>query len=148
MIYAMIGFNQRASLGKLEPDANPAAGLTLAGFCFTSLSLLVSFFSEAIQREESGPENMILFFCCALFCFIASYMALRYPAKKVLGFMSYALIDNGFWCILVGLLTYFTRSRGMRKPAIAVSALLVFYAGYLILQFRHPVRYEGDQGRR
>jgi hypothetical protein len=110
--------------------------------------LLVSFFSEAIQREESGPENMILFFCCALFCFIASYMALRYPAKKVLGFMSDAFIDNGFWCILVGLLTYFTRSRGMRKPAIAMSGLLVFYAGFLILHFRHQVRYEGDQGRR
>jgi hypothetical protein len=155
MLYGMFGFKQRTSLHKLpsdrvqiELDRQPAASLTLAGFCFTSLSLLVSFFSEAIQREESGPENMILFFCCALFCFIASYMTLRYPAKNVFGFVSEAFIDNGFWCIIVGLLTYFIRSRGMRKPAIAMSVLLAFYAGCLILHFRQQVGYEGDQGRR
>lgn len=133
---------------QFEPDKQPAASLTLAGFCFTSLSLLVSFFSEAIQREERGPEDMILFFCCALFCFIASYMTVRYAAKKVFGFTSDAFIDNGFWCIIVGLLTYFIRSQGMRKPAIALSVLLAFYAGCLILHFRHRIGYEGDRGRR
>lgn len=115
----------------------------MAGFCFTSLSLLLSFFDEAIQREASGPENIILFFCCALFCFVASYMILRggvRGARNVSGFMSEALIDNGLWCILVGLLAYFVRSPGMRKPALAMSALLVFYVGFLILHFRHQAR--------
>jgi hypothetical protein len=37
----------------------------------------------------------------------------------------------------VGLLAYFSRSGGMRKPAIAMSVLLVFYAASLILHFRH-----------
>jgi hypothetical protein len=120
-----------------ESDKQRAMSLTLAGFCFTSLSLLVSFFNEAIQRENSGPENMILFFCCALFCFVASSLSFRYRASGVFPFLSEALVDNGFWCILVGLLAYFSRSGGMRKPAIAMSVLLVFYAASLILHFRH-----------
>jgi hypothetical protein len=147
IVYSVIGFKRRANLRKAPPDGEPiepgkrqAASLTLAGFCFTSLSLLVSFFNEAVQREASGPENMILFFCCALFCFVASYMILRGGLTNVSGSMSEALIDNGLWCILVGLLAYFIRSPGMRKPAVAMSGLLVFYAGFLILHFRQQIR--------
>ena len=141
VVYGLIGLQQRdhpqSESEEEEPEKQHATSLTLAGFCFTSLSLLVSFFNEAIQREDSGPENMILFFCCALFCFVASSLALRRPARNLFGFLSEALIDNGFWCILVGLLAYFSRSGGMRKPAIAMSVLLVFYATSLVLHFRH-----------
>jgi hypothetical protein len=144
VVYGLIGLQQRDRFESelveedhAEPDTQHAMGLTLAGFCFTSLSLLVSFFNEAIQREDSGPENMILFFCCALFCFVASSLALRHRARNIFGFLSEAFIDNGFWCILVGLLAYFSRSGGMRKPAIAMSVLLVFYVASLILHFRH-----------
>ncbi len=141
VVYGLIGFQQRDQLQSEseaeEPDKQHAASLTLAGFCFTSLSLLVSFFNEAIQREDSGPENMILFFCCALFCFIASSLSLRHRTNNIFGFLSEAFIDNGLWCILVGLLAYFSRTGGMRKPAIAMSVLLVFYATSLILHFRH-----------
>jgi len=147
IVYAVIGFKRRAHVHEApahrappEPDRRQAASLTMAGFCFTSLSLLLSFFDEAIQREASGPENIILFFCCALFCFVASYLTLRGGIRNVFGFMSEALIDNGLWCILVGLLAYFVRSPGMRKPALAMSALLVFYVGCLILRFRHQAR--------
>ena len=143
VVYGLIGLQQRdrllselAEADHAEFDKQHAASLTLAGFCFTSLSLLVSFFNEAIQREDSGPENMILFFCCALFCFIASSLALRRRAS-IFGFLSEAFIDNGFWCILVGLLAYFFRTGGMRKPAITMSVLLAFYATSLILHFRH-----------
>jgi hypothetical protein len=143
VVYGLIGLLQRDRLrsesaeAEEEPGKQQAASLTLAGFCFTSLSLLVSFFNEAIQREDSGPENMILFFCCALFCFLASSLSLRHRPGNIFGFLSEAFVDNGFWCILVGLLAYFSRSGGMRKPAIAMSALLVFYAASLILHFRH-----------
>jgi phosphatidylserine synthase len=143
VVYGLVGLRRRddsqsepAEEDHTESDKQHAAGLTLAGFCFTSLVLLVSFFNEAIQREDSGPENMILFFCCALFCFVASSLALRHPASNTRGFLSEAFIDNGFWCILVGLLAYFLRLEGMRKPAIAMSVLLVFYAASLILHFR------------
>jgi hypothetical protein len=144
VVYGIIGLQQRdhfeselAQQDNAEPGKQRALSLTLAGFCFTSLSLLVSFFNEAIQREDSGPENMILFFCCALFCFLASSLSLRHRASNIFGFLSEAFMDNGFWCILVGLLAYFSRSGGMRKPAIAMSVLLVFYAASLIFHFRH-----------
>ena len=143
VVYALVGLRQRdvskeaAPVEEPELDRPYATSLTLAGFCFTSLSLLVSFFNEAIQRESSGPENMILFFCCALFCFIASSLSLRRRAGSSFGFLPEALIDNGFWCILVGLLAYFSRLGGMRKAVIAMSALLVFYAASLIFHSRH-----------
>lgn len=143
VVYALVGLRQR-DLSEVAPpeeqselDKQYSTSLTLAGFCFTSLSLLVSFFNEAIQREGSGPENMILFFCCALFCFVASSLSLRRRANTILEFLPEALIDNGFWCILVGLLAYFSRSGGMHKAAIAMSALLVFYAASLFFHFRH-----------
>ena len=139
VVYGLIGLQQRDHLqseSEVEPEKQHATSLILAGFCFTSLSLLVSFFNEAIQREDSGPENMILFFCCALFCFVASSLTLRRRARNIFGFLSEALIDNGFWCILVGFLAYFSRSGGMRKPAVAMLVLLVFYATSLILHFR------------
>jgi hypothetical protein len=77
VVYGLIGFQQRdhfesdlAEQDNSEPAKQHAASLTLAGFCFTSLSLLVSFFNEAIQHEDSAPENMILFFLLRtlLFC--------------------------------------------------------------------------------
>ena len=126
---------------QMEPDKQQAASLTLAGFCFTSLSLLISFFKEAIQHGETGPEGIILFFCCALACFVASYMTLRFRTKNVFGFVSDGFIDNGFWCVMVGLLTFFGRTPGMRRPAIAVALLLALYAGYLGLNIRYYIRY-------
>ncbi|HLK22421.1 MAG TPA: hypothetical protein VKT81_25920, partial [Bryobacteraceae bacterium] len=61
----------------------------------------------------------------------------RRRAGSSFGFLPEALIDNGFWCILVGLLAYFSRLGGMRKAVIAMSALLVFYAASLIFHSRH-----------
>lgn len=155
LVYAIIGLMQRAYLREvppdqrqMEPDKQQAASLTLAGFCFTSLSLLVSFFKDAIQRDNKWPENIVLFFCCALVSFVASYMTLRYRTKNLFAFMSDAFIDNGFWCIIVGLLAFFIRSGYMTKAAIAMSVLLVFYVGCLILHFRYQIQYVRNSNRK
>jgi hypothetical protein len=154
MVYAILGLKFRAYLGEVPPDQQQleadkpqSASLTLAGFCFTSLSLLVSFFKEAIQHGEPGPENIILFFCGALTCFIASYMALRSRTQNLFLFMSDAFIDNGFWCVLVGLLTFLGHIAGMRRPAVVVTLLLVFYAGCVALHFRHFISYVTNPNR-
>jgi hypothetical protein len=153
-VYALIGLSTRSYLAEVpidayqtEADKPQAAGLTLAGFCFTSLSLLVSFFKEQIQRGDRGPENIILFFSCALVSFVASYMTLRYRTKNLFGFISDAFIDNGFWCILVGLLAFFIRNGGLGRPAIAVFLLLMFYAGCVVLHFRYYLRYVNNPNR-
>jgi hypothetical protein len=154
VLYALIGLTRRAYLievptdpQQMEPDKQQAASLTLAGFCFTSLSLLVSFFKEAIERKENGPENIILFFCCALVCFVASYMTLRYRTKNLFVYVSDALVDNGFWCVIVGLLVFLSSTSGMRTPAIAVVALLVFYAICMVLNFHYFISYVNNPNR-
>jgi hypothetical protein len=146
MLYALVGLSTLPYLwaipaSPMEPDKLQAASLTLAGFCFTSLSLLVSFFKEAIKAREQGPESIILFFCCALACFIASYLALKYRTRNLFPFMSEAFVDNGFWCVMVGLRAFFSRTNGMNKPALVVLLLLIFYVGYLALNFYYHIDY-------
>lgn len=154
ILYALVGFSTLGYLWKVPPDAqqmeadkHQSASLTLAGFCFTSLSLLVSFFKEPIKAGEAGPENIILFFCCALACFIASYMALRYRTKNLFGFLSEAFVDNGFWCVMVGLWAFLSRTAGMKESAAIIKLLLVFYLGYLILNFYYHVHYVRKSNR-
>ncbi len=154
VVYGIAGLKIRSYLGEvppdhmqMEPDKQQAASLTLAGFCFTSLSLLVSFFKEAIQRGETGPEGIILFFCCALVCFVASYMTLRFRTKNLFGFVSDGFIDNGFWCVMVGLLTFFGQTPGMRRPAAAVALLLALYSAYFALNILYHVQYVRNPNR-
>lgn len=153
-LYAIVGIRIRKylrevppDLMQMEPDKQQSASLTLAGFCFTSLSLLVSFFKDQIQRGETGPENIILFFCCALVSFIASYMTLRFRTMNIFGFVSDAFIDNGFWCVMVGLLAFFTQTPRMGRPAVAVFLLLVFYTAYLMLNILNHFRYVRNPNR-
>src|SRR6266849_2477067 len=56
ILYTLVGLSTLSYLREVPPDAqqmeagkHQSASLTLAGFCFTSLSLLVSFFKEAIK---------------------------------------------------------------------------------------------------
>jgi hypothetical protein len=147
-LYAVLGFGIRGYLWKIPPDAQQAEGdkqqsasLTLSGFCFTSLSLLVGYFRDSIKAGDGGAEGIILFFCCALACFVASYMALRYRNRNIFGFMSDAFIDNGFWCVMIGLWRFFHGSVRMNAAASVVALLLVFYSGYLILNFFYYAHY-------
>jgi hypothetical protein len=148
LLYGAVGLRTRAYLWKVPPDAeqmegdkHQSASLTLAGFCFTSLSLLVSFFKDEIHARDAGPQKIIFFFCCALACFIASYMALRYRTKHFFGFISEAFIDNGFWCVMVGLWAFFSRTTGMSQPAAIVTLLLIFYTASLVLNFYYHIHY-------
>jgi hypothetical protein len=155
ILYAMVGLSTLGYLWEVPPDAqqmeadkHQSASLTLAGFCFTSLSLLVSFFKERIKAGEAGPENIILFFAYALACFIASYMALRYRTKNLFGFLSEAFIDNGFWCVMVGLWAFLSRTAGMSESAAVIKVLLVLSLGYLILNFYYHIHYVRKSSRR
>jgi hypothetical protein len=154
ILYALVGAFTLPYLWRVPPDAqqmeadkHQSASLTLAGFCFTSLSLLVSFFKEAIKAGEAGPERIILFFCWALACFIASYMALRYRTKNLFGYLSEAFVDNGFWCVMVGLWAFLNHTAGMKQSAAIIKLLLIFYLGYLILNFYDHVHYVRKSNR-
>jgi|GEM_PF-6258847 len=71
-LYAALGFGIRGYLWSIPPDEEQmegdkqqSASLTLSGFCFTSLSLLVSYFKDEIKSGDHRVEPIILFFCCA-----------------------------------------------------------------------------------
>lgn len=101
-----------------------SANLTLSGFCFTSMSLLVGFFKE--ELKTLGPQQIILFFGVALGSFVASNMALRFRTRQLSIFAAQAFQDNGLWCILLGL-------RGFLRSAAASSGLPKMFDLLLIL---------------
>lgn len=117
---------------QVDLDKTQSASLTLAGFCFTSMSLLISFFKEEIKSSQSGPQDIILYFAIALACFVGAYLALRYRDKNIFQFLSEAFIDNGFWCILLGLWSFSVKTAGLERLQIVFSLLMGVYFVYLI----------------
>jgi hypothetical protein len=125
-------------------DKQESASLTLTGLCFTSLSLLISFFKDEIKHGEIAPQKILVFFAIALGCFIASYMTLRYRVKNLFPVMSEAFIDNGLWCILVGLWTFSNHTPGLENLPRVLTVFIFLYFCYLALNayywydFTHP----------
>lgn len=114
-----------ANAGKSEYDRLQAASLTLTGFCFTSLSLLLSFFKEKIRDGDDQPEQIIIFFSAALIVFVSSYTILRFRFKKVIDYVSDGLLDNGLWFIFMGMLSFF-RLNHNTKITYLFTGMLVF----------------------
>jgi hypothetical protein len=123
-----------------ELDRQQSASLTLSGFCFTSLSLLASFFKDEIKKGDSEPSDIIFFFGCALVAFIASYTILRFRIRTVADFISDALVDNGLWCILAGMWTFFY-GRATPKIAFLFFAMLIFYFFYVARNLFYYARF-------
>ncbi len=126
---------------QMDSDKQQLASLTLAGFCFTSLSLIVSFFKTEIAEGKPGPENILFYFSFSLACFVASYMALRYRTKHLFLFLSDGLIDSGFWSIIIGLLSFFLEMPALKRLPSILFGLLAFYIAYIALHFYYHVRY-------
>jgi hypothetical protein len=124
-----------------ELQKQQMTSLTLAGFCFTSLGLLISFFKEEIKSHQPGPEIILTFFAVALGSFIASYMVLRYRGQRIYSLVSDASLDNGMWCVLAGLLLFCYTTPGLeRLPSVfaAVMAAYIVYVGlnvYFYVEF-------------
>ena len=128
-------------LTALGLDRDEASSLTLTGFCFTSLSFLLAFFKTDIQNNDPAPQKILFFFACALGCFIASYMALRFRTENVSLLLNQALVDNGLWCVLVGFWTFFTRTAALRSLSSIFTIFIVLYFAYLVRHFVNWVRY-------
>lgn len=122
-------------------DRDEASSLTLTGFCFTSLSFLLAFFKTDIQNNDPAPQKILFFFACALGCFIASYMVLRFRTENVSLLLNQALIDNGLWCVLVGFWTFFTRTTALRSLTTIFTIFIVLYFVYLVRHLVNWIRY-------
>jgi hypothetical protein len=112
---------------QMELEKQQMASLTLAGFCFTSLGLLVSFFKEEIKHRDPGPHTILIFFVVALGCFMCSHMVLRFRGRRFYALLSDASIDNGLWCILAGLFFFCMRTPGLENLSIAFDFAVAVY---------------------
>jgi len=111
----------------MELEKQQMASPTLAGFCFTSLGLLISFYKEEIKRRDPGPHAILIFFAVALGCFMCSHMVLRFRGKRFYALLSDASIDNGLWCILAGLWFFCSKTSGLESLSIAFGFAIVVY---------------------
>ena len=148
LLYAVLGvviwkflWESPRNLTAVGLDRDEASSLTLTGFCFTSLSFLLAFFKTDIQNKDPEPQKILFFFACALGCFIASYMVLRFRTENVSLLLNQALIDNGLWCVLVGFWTFFTSTTALRSLSAIFTIFIVLYFAYLVRHFVHWVRY-------
>jgi hypothetical protein len=149
LLYAVVGAFTREYLLKIPRDAvqadldkGQAMSLTLAGFCFTSISLSFSFFKTDLEAGAHIPVvSTIFYFCFALGCFIASYMVLKFRTQNLFEYLSEAFIDNGLWCILVGLFALFQNVKGLHRSRYVMGGSIVLYCCYLILNFYHHIKY-------
>jgi hypothetical protein len=118
-----------------EFDRQQTWSLTLCDACFTSLGLLVGFFKDEIKAGAAQPTGIIFFFAVALGCFAAAHMVLRYRTRNAFGFVADSFVDNGLWCVLVGLWV-FTRGTTTLGPLSLIFLLLgLLFLGYLALHF-------------
>jgi hypothetical protein len=132
--YAICALPIRKFLWKvIDKNANRAeyerlqsASLTLTGFCFTSLSLLISFFKDEIKGGKPEPREIIFYFSFALIAFICSYTVLRFRIRNGIDYAADALMDSGIWFILVGMWDFFYSNRNSRIAGLFV-AMMVFF---------------------
>lgn len=148
IVYGALFLNMRAYLWKRPEsslvnamDKQESASLTLTGLCFTSLSLLISFFKEDIKGGKVAPQKILLYFAIALGCFIASYMTLRYRTRNLFPIMSEAFIDNGLWCILAGLWTFSNDTASLENLPRVLTVFIFLYFFYLGLNAFYYYQY-------
>jgi hypothetical protein len=148
ILYGIVAIATRKYLwiAPMEPvqgdlDKQQAASLTLAGFSFTSLNLIISFFKTEIASGNHGPQQILFYLSLALACFVASYMTLRYRTKNIFPFLSDGLIDSGFWSIMIGLLMFYLTVPGLEKLSLVFFVLLAFYLAYIALHFYYHIQY-------
>ena len=121
-------------------DKQQTASLTLTGFSFTSIGLLLSFFKEEIKRHDSGPQGILFFFALALGCFVASYVILRFRGRRIYSLLADASIDNGIWCILVGLWTFSEETPGLELLPRIFVFFITIYLACIVLHFYYYLR--------
>ena len=146
--YGVVGLVIRRSLQQPIPsdakqtefDRQQTASLTMTGFCFTSLSLLVSFFKDDLKVGNQQAIDIVFVFSCALIAFIASYTVLRFRIRRVADYLSDGFLDSGLWCILVGLHNFFALNRPSKVSYLFAGILCVF-AFFVLRSLSYYVRF-------
>jgi hypothetical protein len=108
-------------------DARMTTNLTLAGFAFAVVGLLVTLFQNSIITVVQSVE----LFSVALASFFASYVLLFLRLRRAFDTISDGLTNNGLWCIMAGLTALFEPFSELEQSSWLFSLLLWVLGAYI-----------------
>ena len=109
-------------------DGRMNANLTLVGFSFAVIGLLVSLFQETLPKVFDS----IHLFTVSLVCFFGYYMSLYLRLRRVFDTMSEALTNNGLWAVMAGLWLLFQSFPALSPISYLFCILLIGIVIYVI----------------
>lgn len=110
-------------------DGRMNANLTLVGFAFAVIGLLVSLF----QKELQVVFESVYLFSVALASFFGSYVLLYLRLSRVFDTLSEGLTNNGLWSVMAGLWLLFRSFRELYNISFLFLVLLVVIMLYIII---------------
>jgi hypothetical protein len=120
--------------------------LTLAGFSFTALAVLVRLYSGALPPLEGCAVSLAL----SLFFFVSSYMLLRFRMKEWSDYFSDAMLDSGLWCLFITVAFFYLSVIRSGYAVALIAILMVGFIAWVAVHLRFYVRYARklDTGRK
>lgn len=109
-------------------DGRMNANLTLVGFAFGVIGLLVSLF----QNNLPVVFYSVHLFSVALASFFGSYVLLYLRLLRLFDTMSEGLTNNGLWAVIAGLWSLFKSFEEIKSISYLFLILLIGIAGYVI----------------
>jgi uncharacterized membrane protein YfcA len=105
-----------------------SANLTLVGFSFTVVSLIVTLFQPILERVADATS----LFALSLACFIGSYLALYIRVRRLFDTVSEGLTNAGLWATIAGLQSLFSAFPPL-EPIAWMFTLLLWILGVYVL---------------
>lgn len=109
-------------------DGRMNANLTLVGFAFGVIGLLVSLF----QNNLPVVFDSIHLFSVALASFFGSYVLLYLRLLRLFDTMSEGLTNNGLWAVVAGLWSLFKSFEEIKSISYLFLILLIGISAYVI----------------
>lgn len=110
-------------------DGRMNANLTLVGFAFAVIGLLISLF----QSDLSTVFKTINLFSVSLASFFGSYVLLHFRLFRIFDTMSEGLTNNGLWSVMAGLWLLFNSFEELKPAAYLFLILLISIVLYVII---------------
>ncbi len=118
-----------------DPILNMRMGsnLTLAGFNFTVIALLLNLYQKNELVINFYP---IYYFSLSLIFFMLSYILLHLRLRKAFDFASDVFTVSGLWTIIAGLYFMFHAYEPLKSISLAFQILLIIFLIYIIIDCR------------
>ena len=110
-------------------DTRATTNLTLVGFSFAVISLIVTLFKDQIGQVS----HSLFLFSLSLSCFFGSYVLLYLRLRRCFDTISEGLTNNGIWTILCGMKELFVSFKELEKSSKLFSLLIFILLMYIAI---------------